>query len=142
MPKTHVTLEQNYHANITARHHEWHSDVPESEKGDDNAPTPEELLMGALGACMSMTGKMYARRKGWQVDKITVTLDIERINAGDYPAYTGISNFVHEIREHIVIEGPLDDDQKTRIREIMDKCPVRRVLTTPTFFVEGQPQPE
>lgn len=140
MPKTHVTLKDGYHTHVTARNHEWHSDVPEDEDGENLAPTPEELLMGALGSCMAMTGKMYAKRKGWQIDNIEINLDFERFRGSDYAAYDGDASFVHEIRESIVIEGPLDDDQKARIIEIMGKCPVRRVLANPTFFVDMQPQ--
>lgn len=133
-------LEDDYQTKIEARQHVWYGDTPEDEGGGDTAPTPEELVMGALGSCMAMTGKMYANRKGWQIDRLVVELDFERFSATDYPAYTGSAAFVHEIRERIIIEGPLDEKQKDRICEIMGKCPVRRLIANPVFFVNRVPQ--
>lgn len=139
MAKTRVILENGYHTDVTARNHTWHADLPEHENGTDQGPTPEELLMGALGSCMSQTAKLYAARKGWQIDHLEVRLDFERLKASEYPGYEGDATFVHEITEEIIIEGPLDDDQKARILEIMGKCPVRRVLANPVFFKFGEP---
>lgn len=135
-----VALNEKYRTVITARDHTWHADVKEDSGGDDSAPTPEEMLLGALGSCMAETMKLYAARKGWVVEHIGVQLELERFNASDYPAYEGDSKFIHEIREHIVIEGPLDDEQRVRLLEIAGRCPVRRVLASPTFFVELAPE--
>ncbi len=137
-----VTLEDGYYTTASSRQHRWHADLPESSDGTDNAPTPEELLMGTLGSCMSQTGKLYAARKGWQIDRIEIRLNFERFSGKDYPGYEGDANFVHEIREYITLEGPLDDAQKKRIIEIMGKCPVRRVIANPVFFTEMQPEVE
>lgn len=136
MPKTTVRLEDGYHTTVNARNHTWHSDVPEAEDGQNLAPTPEELLMGALGSCMAMTAKMYANRKGWQIDRITVNLDFERFRGMDYAAYQGEAAFIHEVREAVILEGNLDESQRSRILEIITKCPVRRVLANPVFFVD------
>jgi putative redox protein len=88
---------------------------------------------------MSQTAKLYAARKGWQIDEIEVQLTFERFRGSDYPAFDGSAAFVHEIREHVVIRGDLTQEQIGRVREIMGKCPVRRLLSYPVFFVEGQP---
>ena len=132
-----VTLEDGYYTTALSRQHTWHADIREASGGEDRAPTPEELVMGTLGSCMAQTAKLYAARKGWQVDKIEVALSFERFPGKDYPGYEGEAAFVHEIREHVIIEGPLDDDQKRRIREIMTRCPVRRMIANPAFFVEA-----
>lgn len=136
MNKADVRLEDGYYTTAEARSHTFHSDLPED--GDDLAPTPEELLMGALGSCMSQTAKLYAARKGWPLEGVKVSLDFERFRGSDYEGYDGEAAFVHEIREHVILEGPLDEKQKARIREIMGKCPVRRVLSFPVIFVESE----
>lgn len=140
MPKTTVRLEDGYYTTASARNHTWHADL--EKDGENLAPTPEELLLGALGSCMSQTAKLYAARKGWQIDRIEINLEVERFKGSDYAAYDGDAAFVHEIREHITIEGPLDDEQKARVLEIMGKCPVRRILTTPTFIVQAEREAE
>jgi len=135
-----VTLGDGYYATAKSDRHEWYADLPEPDGGTDNAPTPEELVMGTLGSCMVQTAKLYANRKGWKVDRIEVKLNFERFRASDYTAYEGDAAFIHEIREAITVEGDLDDDQKKRVIEIMGKCPIRRLIQNPAFFVEMSPE--
>ncbi|MCU0495930.1 MAG: OsmC family protein [Anaerolineae bacterium] len=136
MDKTSVRIDNGYQAVIQARSHVVLADAPIADGGTDRSMTPEELFLGALGACMAMTGKMYATRKGWPLDEIAVELDIERVAAEDYPGYQGDARFVHRIIEQVSLKGQLDDEQRTRIMEIMRKCPVRRIVTSPVFFEE------
>ncbi|MCU0481834.1 MAG: OsmC family protein, partial [Anaerolineae bacterium] len=117
----------------------FHSDSP-NEGGSDTASTPEEMLLGALGSCMAMTAKMYSNRKGWNVTRIDVTLSLKRVNGKEYAQYEGDAPFIHEITEEVRFEGDLDADQLARLHEITHKCPVRRILANPVFFV--QPVPE
>lgn len=144
MDKVIVKMSEGYLTTGSARTHTWHADLPEKSGGGDAYGTPEEMILTALGSCMSQTAKLYAARKGWQLDGVEVTLEVERFTGADYDAYEGDERYVHEIREHIVFHGPLDDDQRARLREITGKCPVRRIIATPTFFVdlEDMPQPE
>ena len=135
MDKVQVVLDNNYRTTISARHHQFHSDSP-NEGGNDTASTPEEVLLGALGSCMAMTAKMYANRKGWALEKVEVTLSLQRFNGKDYANYSGDAAFVHEVTEDIQFFGDLDADQLARLKEISHKCPVRRVLANPVFFVE------
>jgi uncharacterized OsmC-like protein len=137
LDKTTVRLLEDYRAEATARDHTWYSDVSTEKDGQDSGPTPEELLMGALGSCMAMTARMYARRKGWQLDGVEITLDFDRFTGDSYAEYDGDARFVHEIREQITLHGPLDASQRKRILEIMGRCPVRRILANPVFFVEN-----
>lgn len=136
-----VTLGEGYYTTAHSRQHTWHADLQEASGGQDNAPTPEELVLGTLGSCMAQTAKLYTTRKGWQIDKIEITLNFERFRGSDYPGYTGTAPFVHEIREHVVIEGPIDDELKDRVREIMGMCPIRRLIANPAFFVALQETP-
>ncbi|NOK86182.1 MAG: OsmC family protein [Chloroflexi bacterium AL-W] len=137
-----VTLEDGYYAEAKSRQHTWHADLPEDKNGTDQAPSPEELVMGTLGACMVQTAKLYTERKGWKVSRLEIQLSYERINANDYDAYEGDAPFIHEISEHIIVEGELDPRQKERIIEIMGKCPIRRLIQSPAFFKHVEPQAE
>ena len=84
------------------------------------------------------TGELYARRKEWPLEAMEVHIELERFNGSEYPGYTGESQYVHQVREKVVLHGDqLTDDQRARLMEITTKCPVRRVLTTPTFFVSA-----
>jgi putative redox protein len=89
----------------------------ESEKGGDNSgPAPHELLLAALGACTAMTLKVYAERKGWPLRDVSVTLN----------GASGDGGF--SITRQLRIEGDLDEEQRQRLIEIADKCPVHRTL--------------
>ena len=134
MPKTHVSLHDGYRTTIVSGQHVTHADEPLSAGGTDLAPSPTEMLMGALGSCIAMTMKMYAERKGWPLTGVEMVLDFERFSSKDYPAYTGTEQFVHEIHEQIVLDGDLTDEQKARLLEIAKKCPVSRVIELPTFW--------
>jgi putative redox protein len=140
MGKTIIKLSDGFRTNVKARDHVWHADLPED--GRNTAPDPEEMLLGALGSCMAQTAKLYAERKGWQIDRIAIALDFERINGDEYPGYNGDANIVHEIHADISIEGTLDEDQKARVLQIMGKCPVRRLITNPVFIKETVLDPD
>ncbi len=131
-----ITLSAGTRTNISIRRHKFHSDEPLEAGGSDSAPTPGELMLGALGSCMAITCKLYAGRKGWDLTGVEVALDYERFRGRDYPAHAGDELYVHEVREALVFHGDLDDKQRARLREIAGKCPIHRLLATPTYFVE------
>jgi putative redox protein len=131
-----VRSEQGYRTEITIRQHTVLADELVQDGGTDEAPTPMEILVGTIGACIAVTARAYAQRKGWPLEGISVAVDMERFAREDYPAYSGDAPFVHEVREQIQFEGPLTDEQRVRLMQIAAKCPVRRVLENPVFFVE------
>lgn len=131
-----VRTEQGYRTAIHIRNHTIIADEPVQDGGTDAGPTPMEMLLGTAGACIAVTTQAYARRKGWQLDGVSVELKMERIRREDYPAYTGDAAFIHEIREHITFEGTLTDGQRERLLTIAGKCPVHLTLENPVFFTK------
>ena len=137
-----IVLGDGKRTTINIGHHQWHADEPLEYGGSDTAPSPGELMLGALGSCMAITCKMYAERKGWDLQRVEVKLDYERFRGRDYPAHEGDDLYVHELREALVFHGDLDDKQRGRLREIAGKCPIHRLLATPTYFVGLSPATE
>ncbi len=114
---------------ITAGAHAWVADEPLSVPGGtDTGPTPYGLLLSALGACTSMTMRMYADRKSWSLDRVTVTLRHDRVHAEDCASCETSAGYLDRIVREIRIEGDLDDAARRRLLAIADKCPVHRTL--------------
>ena len=113
---------------VTAGRHHLVADEPTSVGGADMGVTPYDLLLAALGTCTSMTLRMYAKRKGLNVDAIQVKLQHGRIHAADCEGCEDQSGKVDQIRRLIRIEGDLTDAQRQRMLEIADMCPVHRTL--------------
>lgn len=109
-------------------HHRLRADEPAAVGGTDTGPSPYDLLLAALGACTNMTIKMYADRKGWPIDRLETHLRHAKIHAEDCAECETRQGKVDRIDRRLVIEGPLDADQKAKLREIADKCPVHRTL--------------
>ncbi|MFD9903634.1 OsmC family protein [Streptomyces sp. NPDC059063] len=117
-----------YGQRVRAGHHLLAADEPEPA-GADSGPSPYDLLLAALGACTSMTVRMYADRKGWPLEKVTVSLRNRRIHAAGCAACDGGNRQVSHITREIRLDGALDADQRRRLMEIAEKCPVHRTLT-------------
>ena len=88
--------------------------------------TPYGFLSAGLGACTSMTIRMYARRKGWSLTHVSVDVSHDKVHAQD--AETSKEVRIDHFRREIRLEGELDDAQRQRLLEIADKCPVHRTL--------------
>jgi len=100
-------------------------------------PDPYELLLSALAACTTMTLKLYAKRKGWDLQRVQVDLSHDRVHAEDCKECEGTEGQIERIIVRLKIEGDLTEEQRTRIREIAVKCPVHRTLTgSPTILHE------
>ena len=115
---------------ILAGRHRLHADEPVFAGGGDTGPSPYELLLAALGACTSMTLGMYARRKAWPLEEITVHLRHSKIHAVDCAECETKEGMLDRIERDIQVGGPLNDEQRAKLLEIADKCPVHRTLTS------------
>ena len=104
------------------------ADEPATAGGDDLGPSPYELLLASLGACTAMTLRLYADRKGWPVERITVRLKHFRDYAADCKDCDDKKVQIERIERVIDVEGDLDDSQHLRLLEIAEKCPVHRTL--------------
>jgi putative redox protein len=118
-----------YTQEITAGHHRLVADEPRPT-GDGAGPTPYDLLLAALGACTSMTVRMYANRKGWPLERVRVTLRHSRIHAKDCADCETKVGGIDQIDRDIELAGDLDDTQRERLVQIAERCPVHQTLTS------------
>ena len=115
---------------IIAGGHRILADEPVAAGGTGTGPGPYDLLLAALGACTSMTVAIYARRKGWPLENVTVWLKHSRIYAADCADCETKEGMLDQIDRHIRFTGSLSAEQRQRLLEIADKCPVHRTLTS------------
>ena len=113
---------------VIAGPHGFLSDEPHTLGGADEGPTPYDLLLAALGSCTAITLRMYAKRKSWPLLNVTVALRHDRIHLTDCDGCAEKPMKVERIERAITLEGPLDAEQRARLLEIADKCPVHRTL--------------
>jgi putative redox protein len=114
---------------ISIGSHRLLADEPLEVGGTDTGPTPYGLILAALGACTSMTLELYARRKSWPLESVTVRLRHRKIHAEDCADCETKEGMIDRIEREIELAGPLDSEQKAKLMEIADKCPVHRTLT-------------
>ena len=117
--------------------HSFITDEPIGAGGEDAGPDPYTLLLSALGRCISLTVMLYARRKQWPVESVTVRLRQGRIHLKDCEeCEQDKEGFIHRIERSVSFTGPLSDEQHKRLHEIAHKCPVHKTLTSPIVITE------
>ena len=114
---------------VSGKHH-FQCDEPSDLGGSDSAPTPYDYLVGALGACTSMTIGWYARKRKIPLTDIQVSLWHERIHAKDCEDCITKEGMIHRIELEIGLSGTLTDEQRNLLMEAAAKCPVHRTLTS------------
>ena len=131
MSEVTVTSLTNLQNEVRYEDHTFITDEPVAAGGEDAGPDPYALLLAALGSCISMTTTLYARRKGWPLERVTVRLRQGRIHAVDCAECAkGTEGYVHRIQRSVSFEGNLSEEQLTRLQEIAHKCPVHKTLTS------------
>jgi putative redox protein len=115
---------------ITVAGHRLVVDEPTAFGGSDTGPSPYDLLVSALGACTSMTVSLYARRKQWPLDAVTVRLRHSKIHAIDCAECDTKSGMVDGIERDVELHGDLTAEQRAQLLEMANRCPVHKTLTS------------
>ena len=133
-----VTSQQNLRNEVRyGSGHTLITDEPSEIGGEDLGPDPYTLLLAGLGSCISLTVTMYARRKNWPLEQVTVRLRQNRIHAKDCQECTqNTEGYVHRIERAVSFIGDLTDAQRERLLEISHKCPVSKTLSSKIVIAE------
>jgi putative redox protein len=113
---------------IAIGQHRLTADEPVSVGGTDTGPNPYDLLLAALGSCTSMTVAMYARRKRWPLESVTVRLSHSKVHAADCEESETKVGLLDHVHRDVEFSGPLSEEQRARLLDIATKCPVHRTL--------------
>lgn len=115
---------------IRAGRHRIRADEPLDSGGTDTGPSPYDLLLGALGACTSMTVALYARRRQWPLEAVTVRLRHSRVHSEDCANCETRPVKLDIIDTEIALTGALSEGQRSQLRDIAERCPVHQTLTS------------
>ena len=124
------TRNGKFQQTVTVGPHQLLADEPVAAGGDDTGLSPYDLLLAGLGACTSMTMRLYADRKSLPLERTTVTLKHSKIHAEDCAECETKAGMLDQIERVIAMEGALSSEQRQKLMEIADKCPVHRTLTS------------
>ena len=128
-----------YRTEVAAAGHTLVADEPPSVGGTDAGPSPYDFLLGAIGACTAMTVRMYAGRKGWPLEDVTVRLRQGHDYAQDCADCATQAVAIPRIDREVELSGPLTDEQRERLMYIASRCPVGQTLEKGIHVVDVQP---
>ncbi len=128
---SHVTAElrEGTVATIRARQFSWSADEPLTAGGTDIGPTPYEILLGSLAACITITLRLYANHKGIELAGVDVRLEFDRVHVDDCSdCDERTDGFIERIQSHVTLRGSFDDAQRKRLAQVAGRCPVHKTL--------------
>lgn len=129
MTRVEVLHLDNMQHEATSGTHSIVLDEPKDVGGDDTGMNPYQVLLSALGGCIAMTLRLYAKRKGWKLEDVRVTLAHDKVHAKDCEDCEHEEGLLDVIRKKVEVKGDLTDEQVARLQEIAGRCPVHRTLT-------------
>jgi putative redox protein len=129
------TRNSKFQQTVSIGPHQMLADEPAAAGGEDTGPGPYDFVLAGLGACTSMTMRLYADRKSLPLQRVTVTLKHSKIHAEDCAECETKAGMLDQIERLITMEGALDAEQRRKLMEIADKCPVHRTLTSEIHIV-------
>lgn len=118
--------------------HSWTADEPPEKGGEDDGPTPYELLVASLAACTSITLYLYCQHKGIELAGVRARYKYDRVHADDCAdCENEADGFIDRIESHVRIMGDFDDAQRERLEQIVSRCPVHKTLANGVHMVDS-----
>ncbi len=122
-------LESGTRTTISARQFSWLADEPLEAGGTDEGPTPYEILLGALAACITTTLRLYSDHKGIPLRGVDVSLEFDRVHAEDcLECDNPNGGLIDRIKTKVTLRGTFDDAQRIRLAQVAERCPVHKTL--------------
>ncbi len=123
---------------IRARDFTWLGDEPTGAGGTDTGPTPYEILLGSLAACITITLRLYADHKGIPLEEVHVQLEYDRVHADDCVGCDERADgWIERIQSHVTLRGTFDETQRKRLAQVAERCPVHKTLANGVHIVDS-----
>ena len=122
---------------LHARQFTWKGDEPLSAGGTDTGPTPYEILLGGLAACIAVTLRLYSNHKGINLAGVDVKLEFDRVHANDcVDCDERADGWIERIQSNVTIRGSFNDAQRVRLEQVAQRCPVHKTLVNGVHIVD------
>jgi putative redox protein len=131
-------LREGTQVQIQARDFNWLGDEPTAAGGTDTGPTPYELLLGSLAACITITLRLYADHKGIPLEEVRVELEYDRVHADDcVDCDERADGWIERIQSRVTLRGTFDEPQRKRLAQVAQRCPVHKTLANGVHMVDS-----
>ena len=133
-----AVLKEGTEVTLQTRQFSWRGDEPLGAGGTDQGPTPYEMLIGSLAACIIITLRLYANHKGIPLSEVGVRLDFDRVHADDCAdCDERADGWIDRIKSQVTIRGTFDDAQRARLSQVAQRCPVHKTLANGVHIVDS-----